>query len=267
MRKTVRESLCLWALGALVLPMAIGGCHCTLYSTAATTPQPIYVSTPPPPVKVEIQPPAPSAGYVWIEGHWDWNDADTSWVWVEGTWTRPPKEGWQWVPPKFDDREDNDVYTPGHWSETGVPSHPEWKQPPKVVAQTPSDTAGGPQSTDSATPEKPDSDAKPKDDKEKDKGKFDGKLEGKGQPSKPEFEKTEKVDVKPKDDKEKDKGKFDGKLEGKGQPSKPEFEKTEKVDLKPKKKQGEIKAKDDIGPSNPGLKKKESDIKAKDPQP
>jgi hypothetical protein len=237
MHKKIREHLCFLAALALVLPMTIGGCHCTLHSYGGTTAQPIYVATAPPLPKAETKTPAPSGNHAWVDGHWDWSEADKNWVWVEGSWKIPPSNDWEWVPPKYEDREDIGVYTPGHWSakDAGRPSQPDWNKPKAVEPDAQPKDKGEPAKPDFQKTEKVDVNAQPKD---------------KGEPAKPDFQKTEKVDAQPKD---------------KGEPAKPDFQKTEKVDVKAKKKQGELKSKDDE-PENPDLQKKKPDLKKQDPK-
>jgi hypothetical protein len=48
----------------------------------------VEVSSPPPPAKVEIVPPAPDGSAVWVDGEWVWQTG--RWVHVPGGWVRPP---------------------------------------------------------------------------------------------------------------------------------------------------------------------------------
>ncbi len=105
----------------------------------------------PPPDKVEVIPPAPGAGYVWIQGHWLWHDNLNDYRWVPGRWEhvastapanedahdagrhegdaphdggmpvvyivyvsrRPPKAKREVAPPR---PHHDDVWVPGHWT-------------------------------------------------------------------------------------------------------------------------------------------------------
>ena len=52
---------------------------------------------PPPPHEVIGVPPV--AGYIWIDGFWDW-DGDR-YAWRTGRW-EPPRPGYRWVPHRWD---------------------------------------------------------------------------------------------------------------------------------------------------------------------
>lgn len=45
------------------------------------------VATPPPPARVELVPPRPSAVAVWVDGEWTWRRA--LWAWMPGRWVEP----------------------------------------------------------------------------------------------------------------------------------------------------------------------------------
>ncbi|MGH7523354.1 MAG: YXWGXW repeat-containing protein [Gemmatimonadales bacterium] len=57
----------------------------------------------PPPERVEVVGTAPGQGYVWIRGHYAWQDND--YAWVAGRWDRPPQASYR-------------HWTPGHWQHT-----------------------------------------------------------------------------------------------------------------------------------------------------
>ena len=40
--------------------------------------------------------PSPSPDYMWVKGHWRWNDVQ--WIWVSGRWIPRPSQDAQWVP-------------------------------------------------------------------------------------------------------------------------------------------------------------------------
>jgi hypothetical protein len=56
----------------------------------------ISVNIAPPPLPVYVQPPIPTAGYIWVPGYWAW--ADGGYYWVPGTWIEPPFVGALWTP-------------------------------------------------------------------------------------------------------------------------------------------------------------------------
>ena len=71
------------------------------------------IRTPPPPVKVEIRPPAPYTGAVWISGHWKYTSH--GWVWVSGHWAKPPRRGAVWVPGRWVKTPRGWKWRKGHW--------------------------------------------------------------------------------------------------------------------------------------------------------
>jgi hypothetical protein len=61
-----------------------------------------YAPSPPPPMQVEIVPPAPGPMAYWSPGHWAWNG--TTYVWVGGVYiNRPTAQA---------------VFVPGHYAQT-----------------------------------------------------------------------------------------------------------------------------------------------------
>ena len=73
------------ALGGLIL----SACASDYYVARAPVP-------PPPPVAAGYVGVAPGAGYVWIDGFWDWRGSRR--YWTPGRWARPPRRGAVWVP-------------------------------------------------------------------------------------------------------------------------------------------------------------------------
>ena len=67
-----------------------------------------------PPVPMREHPgPAPRPGWVWIEGHHQWDGHH--YVWVHGYWVRPPHEGAVWVAHHWVQRNGGWVLIEGHW--------------------------------------------------------------------------------------------------------------------------------------------------------
>ena len=56
----------------------------------------VHVAAPaaPPPLRVEVRPPCPLPGAIWVVGHWFWSHG--RWVWVGGRWALPPRAGVVW---------------------------------------------------------------------------------------------------------------------------------------------------------------------------
>ena len=56
----------------------------------------VSINIAPPPLPVYVQPPMPSAGYLWTPGYWAYGDA--GYYWVPGVWVQPPTVGVLWTP-------------------------------------------------------------------------------------------------------------------------------------------------------------------------
>jgi hypothetical protein len=69
----------------------------------------IRIGAPPPPRVVNVLPPTPGAGFVWVEGYW--YPVGRHYKWHEGYWTRPPYEGAHWVAPHHD----GEQFFAGYW--------------------------------------------------------------------------------------------------------------------------------------------------------
>ena len=63
---------------------------------------PIVVNVPPPMPRVEVMPPPPGPGHVWIGGYWRWSGSRHEWV--AGHWEA---------------RRDSAFWVPGHWYRSG----------------------------------------------------------------------------------------------------------------------------------------------------
>ncbi len=71
----------------------------------------VYAPTAPPTFRAEVTGPPPSAGMVWISGHWEWQGR---WVWSPGHWARSPK-GKVWVPGHWQHTARGWRWVQGHW--------------------------------------------------------------------------------------------------------------------------------------------------------
>jgi len=80
-------------------------------------PAPIAVGWAPPPLLVEVPPPSPFMGAVWVGGYWVWQG---NWVWAHGHWMGPPRPDYVWVHPYYEHRGDAVIFIDGHWSAHGV---------------------------------------------------------------------------------------------------------------------------------------------------
>jgi hypothetical protein len=70
------------------------------------------VRQPPPPPREEPRGVAPAAAYVWIPGHWTW---DNNWVWTPGHWELPPSRTTVWIPGQWVHTDRGWVWQSGRW--------------------------------------------------------------------------------------------------------------------------------------------------------
>jgi hypothetical protein len=106
MNANLRSRLLVAALGVAVLSTAAA----PAYSQIGFG---ITIGRTPPPLRYERRPPMPGAGYVWIDGFWNWDRG--RYVWVPGRWDRPPYAGAYWSHPHYDHYADGWHFHEGHW--------------------------------------------------------------------------------------------------------------------------------------------------------
>jgi hypothetical protein len=85
------------ASAATLIVLALWGFVCSCGSSLPTPltrprpdqgPAPFEVPYPPPAARVEIIPPQPEGGAVWVDGEWSWQGK--RWVWESGGWMAQP---------------------------------------------------------------------------------------------------------------------------------------------------------------------------------
>lgn len=97
-------------------------------------PATVFIDVAPPPMLVEVRPVRPSFDAVWIGGYWGWQ---SRWVWVRGRWAPPPRPGYVWTHPYYENRGGGVVFVPGFWRGPGAvfappPHHPRMPPGPPV---------------------------------------------------------------------------------------------------------------------------------------
>jgi hypothetical protein len=76
----------------------------------------LYPTTPAPEPYYEEVPAAPSYGYVWIDGYWNWDGY--RWGWWRGHW-EAPRANYVYVQPYYNWNSGRYTYMPGHWQDRG----------------------------------------------------------------------------------------------------------------------------------------------------
>jgi hypothetical protein len=85
---------------------------------------------PPPALRTEMRPVAPSPRHIWIRGYWGWQDGRH--VWMGGHWDEPPAPGRVWVDARWANENGEWVFHPGYWEPVAAPPPP--PPPPAPVA-------------------------------------------------------------------------------------------------------------------------------------
>ena len=80
----------------------------------------VAVYSAPPPAPVVVAQPAPVAGAVWVEGHYQWNGSQ--YVWVDGYYVQQ-RAGYQFVQPRWVVQGGRHVYVQGGWAQGGRVVH------------------------------------------------------------------------------------------------------------------------------------------------
>jgi hypothetical protein len=75
--------------------------------------QPQVVEMAPPAARVEVIPPSPYPGHVWVHGYWRWGGH--GWVWMPGVWIAPPRPHLVWIPGRWEREHHGWRWRPGHW--------------------------------------------------------------------------------------------------------------------------------------------------------
>jgi hypothetical protein len=76
-------------------------------------PPPLLVNEPPPRAMVEVRPPVPFYGAVWIGGYYE--HRHNSYHWVPGRYVKPPHRGARWIPGRWKHHRRGWGWHEGHW--------------------------------------------------------------------------------------------------------------------------------------------------------
>ena len=77
----------------------------------------VTIGAPPPPLRYEVRPASPGAGFVWTEGFYE--PYNSGYRWHGGYWQRPPYEGAYYVHPHWDHYPDGWHQHEGYWAHGG----------------------------------------------------------------------------------------------------------------------------------------------------
>jgi len=102
---------------------------------AHVRPAVVVVDEEPPEPQYEAQP-APRAGYVWVQGHWEFRNG--RWKWSRGYW-KAQRTGYVWVAGHWERRGNRHHWIAGHWQRGGVAPAPR----PRPTPPPPANTGGG----------------------------------------------------------------------------------------------------------------------------
>lgn len=77
---------------------------------------------PPPPIRVE-SPGAARRGFIWVNGHYEWRNAQEGYIWVPGHWERQ-KANMVWFDGRWELQGNVYVWIEGGWRAQGAPANP-----------------------------------------------------------------------------------------------------------------------------------------------
>ena len=117
-------------LFALALSLAPFAANAQLPVAVGT---PVYSTTAPPAVRVEVQGVAPGPGYTWVAGYWAWNG--NGYTWSAGHWEQPPQPTLTWEAPQWEREGGRYRFRPGRWARREMGAQGPVVPPPVVVAQ------------------------------------------------------------------------------------------------------------------------------------
>jgi hypothetical protein len=105
-----------WAILGALLASCATDAPAVRTDAVFAPPTPVAVEWAPPPLLAETPPDPPSDDAIWVAGHWTWAG---DWVWAPGLWTLPPRAGWSFVPPYYENRAGEVIFIGGFWAPRG----------------------------------------------------------------------------------------------------------------------------------------------------
>ena len=93
-------------LATALVAFGLAGCGARIHAYG-------YVTSPPPPPRVEAFGVAPGPGFVWLGGYWRWGG--NGYLWTPGHWARPPRRGARWAPGRWEQRHGRYYWHDGRW--------------------------------------------------------------------------------------------------------------------------------------------------------
>ena len=107
---TPAQRFALALIAGCALSLTLDGC--IIASRQPYYAQPMVMVAPPPP-QLEVIGVVPAAGYVWIDGYWNWTGSRH--VWIGGRWDAP-RPGHMWVAHRWVRQGAGWRMAPGHWA-------------------------------------------------------------------------------------------------------------------------------------------------------
>jgi hypothetical protein len=102
----------------LLFTLAVSGC--AIRAAARTDDGSLAHAQPPPPPDEKPAPPA-RPGYVWVDGHWSWDDGRDEWAWYDGYWVRE-RQDYRLVPGRWERRGGGYAWVEPHWVSEADPA-------------------------------------------------------------------------------------------------------------------------------------------------
>ena len=84
------------------------------FAIGQATAQVVVAVKPVRPAVVVVKPVKARKGYVWVDGHWKYNQRKARYIWVKGTWHKA-KRNHRYVAGRWVNTRGGYKWVPGHW--------------------------------------------------------------------------------------------------------------------------------------------------------